>query len=105
MDTFLGLLAGNTLTRLVFFPAVACLPLLFFPRSAARATKIYALAALSTFFWKIVDVLLIDGSVNTAAATARVAGEVGRFTTTGNVRNYARYFFVGVILLFLWLIL
>jgi NADH-quinone oxidoreductase subunit L len=63
------------------------------------------LAALAAFFWKIVDVLLIDGSVNTAAATARVAGEVGRFTTTGNVRNYALYFFVGVILLFLWLIL
>jgi NADH-quinone oxidoreductase subunit L len=63
------------------------------------------LAALSTAFWKWVDVLLIDGAVNTAASTARVAGEVGRFTTTGNLRNYALYFFVGVILLFLWLIL
>jgi NADH-quinone oxidoreductase subunit L len=63
------------------------------------------LATLSTAFWKWVDVLLIDGAVNTAASTARVAGEVGRFTTTGNLRNYALYFFVGVILLFLWLIL
>jgi NADH-quinone oxidoreductase subunit M len=43
MQTALDLLLGNTLTRLVFFPAVACLPLLFFPRSAARATKIYVL--------------------------------------------------------------
>jgi NADH-quinone oxidoreductase subunit L len=61
------------------------------------------LAALSTFFWKGVDMLLIDGAINTGAATAEVAGEVGRFSTTGNVRNYALYFFVGVILLFLWL--
>jgi NADH-quinone oxidoreductase subunit M len=44
MDTVFALLTGNTLTRLVFFPAVACLPLLFFPRSAVRATKIYVLA-------------------------------------------------------------
>jgi NADH-quinone oxidoreductase subunit M len=45
MDTVFDLLIGNTLTRLVFFPAVACLPLLFFPRAAVRATKIYVLAA------------------------------------------------------------
>jgi len=45
MDTVLDLLLGNTLTRLVFFPAAACLPLLFFPRSAARGTRIYVLAA------------------------------------------------------------
>ncbi|MEO8503189.1 MAG: NADH-quinone oxidoreductase subunit M [Acidobacteriota bacterium] len=38
MDTFLQLLAGNTLTRLIFFPALACLPLLFIRRDgAARA--------------------------------------------------------------------
>jgi NADH-quinone oxidoreductase subunit M len=45
MDTLLDLLIGNTITRLVFFPALACLPLLFFPRSAARGAKIYTLAA------------------------------------------------------------
>jgi NADH-quinone oxidoreductase subunit M len=44
MQTMLALLAGNTLTRLVFFPAFASLPLLFFPRgAAARAVKIYTL--------------------------------------------------------------
>ncbi len=43
MDTLTQLLFGNTLTRLVFFPAVACLPLLFFPRRAERPVKIYAL--------------------------------------------------------------
>ncbi|HMB54339.1 MAG TPA: NADH-quinone oxidoreductase subunit M, partial [Thermoanaerobaculia bacterium] len=42
---FLELLFGNTLTRLVFFPAVACLPLLFFPRGNERLVKWYAFAA------------------------------------------------------------
>jgi NADH-quinone oxidoreductase subunit M len=45
METFLGLLVGNTLTRLVFFPTIAALPLLFFARASARAAKIYVLAA------------------------------------------------------------
>jgi NADH-quinone oxidoreductase subunit M len=44
MQAILELLTGNTLTRLVFFPAVACLPLPFFPRGSARAVKVYALA-------------------------------------------------------------
>jgi NADH-quinone oxidoreductase subunit M len=43
METLFDLLLGNTLTRLVFFPAAACLPLLFFPRHAERAVKIYTL--------------------------------------------------------------
>ena len=43
METFFNLLLGNTLTRLVFFPTVAALPLLFFPRSSERATKFYVL--------------------------------------------------------------
>jgi len=44
MQTFFDLLLGNTLTRLVFFPAVACLPLLFFRRGDERPVKVYALA-------------------------------------------------------------
>jgi NADH:ubiquinone oxidoreductase subunit 4 (subunit M) len=44
MDTFLALLAGNTLTRLVFFPTLAALPLLFFPKGAAKPAKVYLLA-------------------------------------------------------------
>ena len=43
METFFDLLFGNTLTRLVFFPTLAALPLLFFPKSAAKAVKVYAL--------------------------------------------------------------
>jgi NADH-quinone oxidoreductase subunit M len=41
----MDLLLGDTLTRLVFFPALACLPLLFFPAPAHRETKIYTLIA------------------------------------------------------------
>ncbi|HEX6862846.1 MAG TPA: NADH-quinone oxidoreductase subunit M [Thermoanaerobaculia bacterium] len=46
METILGLLLANTLTRLVFFPTIACLPLLFFPRGedrAAKGVKVYTL--------------------------------------------------------------
>jgi NADH-quinone oxidoreductase subunit M len=46
MDTLLELgrlLAGNSLTRVVFFPAVAALPLLFVRRDAVRGVKLYTL--------------------------------------------------------------
>jgi NADH-quinone oxidoreductase subunit L len=68
-------------------------------------TIVRPLAAVAAFFWKGIDGMVIDGALHTGAATAKVAGEVGRFSITGNVRNYALYFFLGVILLFLWLIL
>jgi NADH-quinone oxidoreductase subunit M len=45
MDTFFALALGNTLTRLVLFPAAAVLPLLLFPRGAGRPVKLYTLAA------------------------------------------------------------
>jgi NADH-quinone oxidoreductase subunit M len=45
MELLLALALGNTLTRLVFFPAVACLPLALFRRDAHRAIKAYALVA------------------------------------------------------------
>ncbi|HEX9944143.1 MAG TPA: NADH-quinone oxidoreductase subunit L [Thermoanaerobaculia bacterium] len=61
------------------------------------------LAALSRFFWKVIDTLVIDGAVNASAFVTELTGDIGRFTTTGNVRNYALYFFLGVILLFGWI--
>ncbi len=61
------------------------------------------LAALSRFFWKGVDTFIIDGAVNAGAFLTELTGDIGRFTTTGNVRNYALYFFVGLILLFWWI--
>ena len=61
------------------------------------------LAGLSRFFWKVVDTYVIDGTINAGAYLTELTGDVGRFSTTGNVRSYALYFFVGVILLGCWL--
>jgi NADH-quinone oxidoreductase subunit M len=43
MATFLDLLAGDSVTRLVFFPTVAALPLLFLRRAAPTTVKVYGL--------------------------------------------------------------
>ena len=44
MSAFVELLVGGTLTRLVFFPALATLPLAFMGRASERTVKLYALA-------------------------------------------------------------
>jgi NADH-quinone oxidoreductase subunit L len=61
------------------------------------------LAGLSRFFWKGVDTFLIDGAINAGAYATELTGEFGRLSTTGNVRTYALYFFLGVILLGCWI--
>ncbi|MGH7335970.1 MAG: proton-conducting transporter membrane subunit, partial [Myxococcota bacterium] len=54
--------------------------------------------------WKVFDELVIDGGLNVAAFLVELTGDLGRFSTTGNVRNYALYFFLGVLLLFGWMV-
>ncbi|HEU4889692.1 MAG TPA: NADH-quinone oxidoreductase subunit L, partial [Thermoanaerobaculia bacterium] len=54
------------------------------------------LAALSRFFWKGVDAV-IDGIAAMLGYVVRGFGDILRFFQTGNVRNYALMFFVGVI--------
>jgi NADH-quinone oxidoreductase subunit L len=63
------------------------------------------LERLSRFFWKWVDGLLIDGTANGSASLADLLGGFGALSTTGNVRNYALYFFLGVLALFWWIAL
>jgi NADH-quinone oxidoreductase subunit L len=63
------------------------------------------LARLARICWKVVDELIIDGGLNVVAFLVELTGDLGRFTTTGNVRNYALYFFLGVLLLFGWMVL
>jgi NADH-quinone oxidoreductase subunit L len=63
------------------------------------------LARLAELCWKWIDGLLIDGSVNGSASLADLLGGFGALTTTGNVRNYALYFFLGVLALFWWIAL
>ncbi len=57
------------------------------------------------FCWKVVDELIIDTFfVNGAAFTVELTGDLMRFTTTGNVRNYALAVALAVFALaaFMW---
>jgi NADH-quinone oxidoreductase subunit L len=60
------------------------------------ATVVRPLAGISRFFWKGVDAL-IDGLAAMLGYVVRGFGEILRFFQTGNVRNYALMFFVGVL--------
>jgi NADH-quinone oxidoreductase subunit L len=62
------------------------------------------IAALARGCWKIVDTLIIDGGLHVGAFVTELAGDLGRFTTTGNIRQYALYFLGGVVLLFWWMV-
>ncbi len=63
------------------------------------------LAALARFCWKVIDTLVIDGALHVGAFVTELTGDLGRFSTTGNVRNYALYFFAGLLFLFWWMVL
>lgn len=56
---------------------------------------------LARVLWKVVDVLVIDGVLNAGAFLVELTGDLLRFLQTGNVRNYALTFFLGVIALVL----
>ena len=53
---------------------------------------------LSRVLWKVVDILLIDGVLNAGAFIVELVGDSLRVLQTGNVRNYALMFFIGVFL-------
>jgi NADH-quinone oxidoreductase subunit L len=59
--------------------------------------------ALARFLWKVIDTLVIDGVLNAGAFTVELAGDFLRFLETGNVRNYALMFLLGVVGL-LWFV-
>ncbi|MEO8379171.1 MAG: NADH-quinone oxidoreductase subunit L [Acidobacteriota bacterium] len=60
------------------------------------AVVVRPLAGLSRFLWKGVDAV-IDGVAAMLGYVVRGFGEILRFFQTGNVRNYALMFFVGVL--------
>jgi NADH-quinone oxidoreductase subunit L len=62
------------------------------------------LRATARFCWKVIDSVFIDGGLHVVAFVTELAGDLGRFSTTGNVRQYALYFFAGVLALFWWMI-
>jgi NADH-quinone oxidoreductase subunit L len=59
-------------------------------------TVVGPLEAGSRFLWKGIDAI-IDGIAALLGFTVRGFGELLRFFQTGNVRNYALMFFIGVI--------
>src|SRR5579863_4298728 len=77
MQDILALLAGNTLTRLVFFPAVACLPLLFLGRGAGAAADPARSARTVKIYTLIVS--LIELTFALALVGARLAAAGGGF--------------------------
>jgi NADH-quinone oxidoreductase subunit L len=65
------------------------------------ATLVRPFKALARFCWKVIDVLIIDGILNAGAFLVELAGDLLRFLQTGNVRNYALSFLLGVVALML----
>jgi NADH-quinone oxidoreductase subunit L len=66
------------------------------------ATIVRPLAAGSRFLWKVIDAI-IDGIAAMLGFIVRGFGDLLRFFQTGNVRNYALMFFLGVVV-FLFLL-
>jgi NADH-quinone oxidoreductase subunit L len=58
-------------------------------------------AWLARVLWKVVDVLIIDGALNAGAFLVELVGDALRFLQTGNVRNYALTFLIGIVALLL----
>jgi NADH-quinone oxidoreductase subunit L len=64
-------------------------------------TVVGPLEAISKFLWKGIDAI-IDGIAAMLGFTVRGFGELLRFFQTGNVRNYALMFFIGVVVFIAW---
>ena len=64
-----------------------------------EAVIIRPIHGLATFSWKVIDVWVIDGTVNLVAFCTDLGGSVLRFVQTGNVRNYALSVALGILLL------
>ena len=59
---------------------------------------------LARTLWKVVDVLIIDGILNASAFLVELAGDFLRFLQTGNVRNYALTFLLGLVALLIYVV-
>ncbi len=50
------------------------------------------------FFWKFIDVIIIDGLANGLARVTRDISDVLRYSQSGRIRSYATMFVVGVLI-------
>jgi len=57
------------------------------------------LVRFSVFLWRIIDDVLVDGTVNGVAAVARGGSEVFKRLQTGNIQGYALSILMGVVFL------
>src|SRR5262249_19233072 len=72
----------------------------YYVDEAYGAAIVKPLLALSTsVLWKIVDVQMIDGTVNGIAEGATATGDVTRRTQSGNTRSYAVWVVVGALVI------
>ncbi len=69
----------------------------YFVDEIYAATIVRPLEVTSRFLWKVVDAI-IDGTAAMLGFVVRGFGDLLRFFQTGNVRNYALMFFLGVII-------
>ncbi len=78
----------------------------YYVDEAYGAVVVKPLLALSTnVLWKVVDVQMIDGTVNGIADGATATGDVTRRTQSGNTRSYAVWVVVGaltVLIIIFW---
>ncbi len=60
---------------------------------------------IGRFLWRGFDAIVIDGVLNALAFMVELTADLFRFITTGNVRNYALGFTMGVLglLLYVWI--
>jgi len=72
----------------------------YFVDEAYEATVVKPGFRLSeTLLFKVIDVWIIDGTVNAVGAIARLFGSTVRMLQTGVVRTYAFFFLIGVLFL------
>ena len=60
---------------------------------------------IGTALWRGFDALVIDGVINASAFLVELTGDLARFFTTGNVRNYILTLTLGVLTftLYVWI--
>ena len=63
------------------------------------------LIRFSVFLWRIIDEILVDGTVNGVAALARGFSEIFKHLQTGNIQSYALSILVGIVFLIGYLLM
>jgi NADH:ubiquinone oxidoreductase subunit 5 (subunit L)/multisubunit Na+/H+ antiporter MnhA subunit len=52
----------------------------------------------STFLWKVIDVMIIDGAVLLSAKFSRISGQAVRMASTGKLEHYLMVLTLGTVI-------